>query len=289
MNIPGSDVILNGELIPRNEAKVSVFDRGFIFGDSIYEVIPVYQKKPFFLDRHLNRMVNNLHKTGITNPLSKEEWEGVIQKLIEQQSFNNQKLYIQVSRGVAPRNHSFPQESQSTYLLFTDELNILSFAEVTKGTKVVTAEDFRWLRGDIKSTSLLAAVLSTELAYQSNASEVIFHRNNIITEGGSSNILVVIDNKLYSPVINNKILNGITLSVFSDLAKKINNPIIHRDINLTELFSAKEVMLISSGRELVPIVSIDNKKINDGNSGEVFKQLWHEYRNISGYSADNSQ
>ncbi|MBF2735993.1 MAG: aminotransferase class IV [Betaproteobacteria bacterium AqS2] len=283
MNIPGSDVYLNGEWLPRGEARVSAFDRGFIFGDGIYEVIPVYNRKPFLMDRHLERMVDNLAKVKIPDPHGGVEgWAKLVQALVDRQAFENQKLYIQITRGAAPRLHSFPDKAEPTVFMFTDEMMILSDERAKEGFKGVTMPDFRWLRGDIKSISLLAAVLGSEHARQHDATELIFIREGIVTEGASSNVLICKDGQLSSPVTDRRILPGVTVSLAEEVAAKVGMPVEHRDIAEGELRAADEVMITSSGKEIVAIVSLDGKPVGDGKSGPAFAKLWDGYREASG-------
>lgn len=283
MNIPGSDVYLNGAWLPRGEARVSAFDRGFIFGDGIYEVIPVYGRKPFLMDRHLERMVDNLAKVKISDPHGGPAgWAKLVQELVDRQAFENQKLYIQVTRGTAPRLHSFPDGAAPTVFMFTDEMTILSDERAKQGFKGVTMPDFRWLRGDIKSISLLAAVLGSEHARQHDATELIFVREGIVTEGASSNVLICKDGQLSSPVVDRRILPGVTVSLAEEVAAKIGMPVEHRDIAEGELRAADEVMITSSGKEVVAIVSLDGKPVGDGRSGPAFAKLWEGYRKASG-------
>ena len=282
MNIAGSDVYLNGDWVPRGEARVSAFDRGFIFGDGIYEVIPVYGRKPFLMDRHLERMAENLAKVKIADPHGVAGWAKLVQQLVDRQDFENQKLYIQVTRGAAPRLHSFPEASEPTVFMFTDEMTILSDERARQGFKGVTMPDFRWLRGDIKSISLLAAVMGSEHARQHGATELIFIRDGIVTEGASSNVVICKDGQLCSPVTDRRILPGVTVSLAEEVAAKIGMPIEHRDIAEGELRAADEVMITSSGKEIVAIVELDGKPVGTGQSGAAFAKLWDGYRSASG-------
>lgn len=278
MNIPGSDIYLNGQWLPRAEARVSVFDRGFIFGDGIYEVVPAYGRKPFLLDRHITRMLENLAKVGIPGIHSEAEWTALVQELVDRQEFEHQKIYLQVTRGMAPRLHSFPAEPEPTVFMFADEMTILSDERAKEGFAGVTTVDFRWMRGDIKSISLLAAVLGSEEARKHGATELLFLRDGVVTEGASSNVLVCKDGAISSPVLDRRVLSGVTVSLADEIAKQAGMPITYRDISEAELRGADEVMITSSGKEVVAIVTLDGKPVGTGASGPIFAQLWAGYR-----------
>ena len=273
----GSEVNLNGEWLARDEARISVFDRGFIFGDGVYEVIPAYGRKPFLVERHLDRLERSLDKVGISNPLSRDRWLDLISKLAQRQDFELQRIYLQVTRGIAPRLHSFPKDVPPTYLLFADEHSRPDRETILKGFLAITHEDFRWKRCDIKSISLIAAVLSSERAAQAGATEMIFLRDGILTEGASSNVLVVIDGKLLSPRVDNLILGGITLSFIEEVAKDAGHPLTFRDISEQEFRGADEIIISSSGKELVPVTTLDDDKVSSGTAGPVFIDLWDSY------------
>ena len=280
----GSEVMLNGEWVSRDKAQVSVFDRGFIFGDGIYELVPAYGKKPFLADRHLDRLERNLGKVGMKNPLSKDQWMELLNEIASRQDFDEQRIYLQVTRGAAPRFHSFPGDPTPTYLVFVDQLLLPSQDVVKRGHHAISREDFRWQRGDIKSISLMAAVLSSEMAAQAKATETIFLRDGTLTEGASSNVLVVIGGQLFSPKVNNLILSGITLSFVEEIGKQNDHPLTYRDISEQEFRDADEIMITSSGKEILPITTLDDKKVNSGEAGPVFMDLWNTYRSLTNTS-----
>ena len=273
----GSEVNLNGEWVARDEARISVFDRGFIFGDGVYEVIPAYGRKPFLAERHIDRLERSLGKVGIANPLSRDRWLALISELAQRQDFELQRIYLQVTRGIAPRLHSFPNDVLPTYLLFADEHSRPDRETMLNGFLAITHEDFRWKRCDIKSTSLIAAVLSSEKAVQAGATEMIFLRDGMLTEGASSNVLVVIDGKLFSPCVDNLILGGITLSFIEEVAKDAGHPLTFRDISEQEFRGADEIIISSSGKELVPVTTLDDDSVSGGTAGPVFIDLWDSY------------
>lgn len=282
MEIPGSEVCLNGEWLPRSGARVSVFDRGFIFGDGVYEVIPAYGKRPFLADRHVARLGRSLEKVGIDNPLSGEEWLALIGEIASRQEFGNQRIYLQVTRGAAPRLHQFPERAEPTYLIFSDEMEVAGREAAERGAAAITHEDFRWLRGDIKSTSLMAAVLSSEMAASRGATETIFLRGGVLTEGASSNVLVLVGGELRTHEVDNLILGGITMSFIEEVSRDAGHPLAYREVTEAELRSAEEVIISSSGKEIVAITSLDGETVGEGKAGPVFMRLWETYRAKTG-------
>ncbi len=280
--IPGSEVCLNGEWLPRAEARVSVFDRGFIFGDGVYEVIPAYGKRPFLADRHVARLGRSLEKVGIDNPLSGEQWLALIEEIAGRQEFGNQRIYLQVTRGAAPRLHQFPERPEPTYLVFSDEMALAGREAAERGASAITHEDFRWLRGDIKSTSLMAAVLSSEMAASRGATETIFLRDGVLTEGASSNVLVLVGGELRTHGVDNLILGGITMSFIEEVSRDAGHPLAYSEVSEAELRSAEEVIISSSGKEIVAITSLDGETVGAGKAGPVFMKLWDTYRAKTG-------
>lgn len=281
--LAGSDLILNGTWQSRAEAKVSVFDRGFIFGDGVYEVIPAYNHKLFLADRHLERLERSLKEAEIANPLSAPRWRELLEELAAKQDFPHQRIYLQVTRGVAPRLHRYPLSPvPPTYLMFADEMTLVDDATARRGFKGVTHSDFRWMRGDIKSTSLIAAVLSSEIAASADATETLFIRDGLATEGASSNLLVVKDGVLSSPLIDRRILAGVTLSIVAEIAAENGIAFTYRDVPEEDLRDADEIMITSSGKEVVAITELDGRKVGAGEGGPVFAALWAGYKKHTG-------
>ena len=278
MTIAGSQVNLNGQWLERDQAQISVFDRGFIFGDGVYEVIPVYGHQPFLADRHVTRLGKSLAEVGITDPLGSAAWLELITTTAQRQDFPQQRIYLQVTRGSAPRLHRFPKEPQPTYLIFADPLEIPDVAIAQQGFTAVTHDDFRWLRGNIKSISLLAAVLASEFAAQAGAIETLFVRAGIVTEGATSNIIIAKDDALIAPLVDRRVLAGVTLSFIEECAHTAGCPIQYRDITMAQLQAADEVMISSSTRELAAITTLDGKAVGTGTAGPLFQRLWDIYR-----------
>ncbi|MFN2644418.1 MAG: aminotransferase class IV, partial [Burkholderiales bacterium] len=212
-------VFLNGKFMPLAEAKVPVLDRGFIFGDGVYEVVPVYAGVPFRLDEHLDRLERSLGAVGIRNPYTREQWRGFIAGLIERQSFDDQGVYFQVTRGVARRDHAFPKDAQPTVFMMSNALVPPPREQVERGAAAITSRDNRWLRCDIKSISLIGNVLLRQLSADANAVETILFRDGKLTEASSSNVFIVRAGVIQSAPKNELILPGITYNVVLELAR----------------------------------------------------------------------
>ena len=206
--MPDPLVYLNGALTPLSEAKIPVLDRGFIFGDGIYEVIPVYQRKMFRSDQHLARLFRSLTAIGITNPHSKEEWLSLIDQVMTAHEADDQMVYIQVTRGVAKRAHAFPKEATPTVFIMTNPIVLPSATAREQGVACVSMEDKRWLRCEIKSISLLGNVLAAENAAEHGVTESIQFRDGYLTEASSSNVWIVKNGVMAGPPKDNLILEG---------------------------------------------------------------------------------
>jgi len=268
---------LNGVWQALHEAKISVLDRGFMFGDGVYEVIPVYDNKVFLLNEHLKRLSTSLSEIKIASPMSVEQWAALVLQAVEKGGETNAMVYIQVTRGVAEkRGHLWPQDISPTVLLTVNAAPGLTRLYSTIAIvpySMVTMDDFRWKNGHIKTTSLLAAGLIKNEAAALGVDDAILIRNGLVTESSSSNVFVVIGGAFVTPPKSRLILHGITRDHVLMLARKSSLVVEERDIEEAELFSASEVMVTSSGRELWPVGSIDGKKVGDGAPGVVWKEL----------------
>ena len=276
-----SDVYLNGQFLPLDQAKVSVLDRGFIFGDGVYEVIPVYGRTPLALDRHLKRLEHSLNGVRMSHPLSPEAWATLILELIEREPSADQSVYVHVTRGVAPRDHAFPKDVAPTVFAMTKPLSPPPAAWIRDGVAAVTHDDFRWLRCDLKTTSLLANVLLRQLAVDAGATECLLIRDGFLTEGAASNALVVLDGRLLAPPRNHLLLPGITYDLVLEAAQRHGIPHEERPVAEAELRRAEEVMLTSSTREIVPITCLDGQPVGNGRPGPVtmrLLELYQEYK-----------
>ena len=276
--IAGSQVCVNGRWLARADAAVSVFDRGFLFGDGVYEVVTAYDRKPFLLDAHVRRLEYSLEQIRIANPHSADQWRDLIIDAAGRQDFPDQKIYLQVSRGAAFRTHRFPEGAEPTVVLFVDPFAVPTDEQAAAGLRVITMEDFRWQRGDIKATSLLAAVLASQLAADAGADEAIWIRDGNVCEGASSNLLAVIDGRLCSPQPASTLLQGVTLDHGIEIAGRAGLPVERRAIAAAELQRAEEVMVSSAAREIAAVTEIDGCKVGDGSAGPMHARLRALYR-----------
>ena len=271
-----SPAFLNGEYQPLERCKVSVLDRGFIFGDGIYELLPIYENKPFYLAQHLQRLLRSMQEIRIDNPYSLEEWEAIIQNLIEQADSENLAIYIQVTRGIAPRDHAFPQDQQATVFSMANPLPIVPREQLQNGVELISSEDIRWQRCDIKVISLLANILAKQDAVQASAVEAIMVRDDCALEGAASNLFVVRDEIVYTHPKDHLILPGITREFVIELLDELNITCKQQAIPKEWLYSSDEIWITSSTKEVLAATKIDQKVIADGKPGP----LWHKTYNL---------
>jgi D-alanine transaminase len=273
-----STVYLNGEFLPLEEARVPVLDRGFIFGDGVYEVIPVYSRHAFRLGEHLARLQDSLNGIRLTNPHTEGEWQALIAGLIAHNEGDDQSLYLHITRGVAKRDHAFPQGVAPTVFMMSNPLVTPPQEWREQGVAAVTATDNRWLRCDIKAISLLPNVLLRQLAVDANALETLLLRDGFLTEGAASNIFVVRDGTLLAPPKNHLMLPGITYDVVLELAAANGIPHRVREISEFEVRSAEEIWLTSSTREVLPVTLLDGKAVGNGRPGLLFQRMYTLYQ-----------
>jgi len=274
-------VFLNGKLLPSEQATVSVLDRGFIFGDGVYELVPVYSRVPFRLEEHLARLERSLGEARIRNPYSRAQWRSHVYQLIDAQPFEDQGVYFQVTRGVAKRDHAFPKGAEPTVFMMSNPLVNPPQAQIDKGAAAVSATDNRWLRCDIKSISLIGNCLLRQLSAEAGAAETILLRDGRLTEASASNVFVVKRGVIQSPPKTNLILPGITYDVVVELAQANGLALEFRDIAEAELRAADEIWVTSSSKEVLAIVELDGKRVGDGRPGPVFRrmhQLYQEFK-----------
>jgi D-alanine transaminase len=274
-------VFLNGKLLPAEQASVSVLDRGFIFGDGIYELVPVYSRVPFRLDEHLTRLERSLGEAKIRNPYSRSQWRGHIYQLIDAQPFDDQGVYFQVTRGVAKRDHALPKNVEPTVFMMSNPLVNPPQAQVEQGGAAVSAQDNRWLRCDIKSISLIGNCLLRQLSAEAGAAETILFRDGKLTEASASNVFIVKRGVIQSPPKSNLILPGITYDVIVELAAANRMPLEFRAVTEAEVRAADEIWVTSSSKEVLAIVELDGKQVGDGRPGPVFRrmhQLYQEFK-----------
>jgi D-alanine transaminase len=271
-------VYLNGDFIEKSQAKIPVTDRGFLFGDGVYEVIPVYQKKPFRLVEHLARLQKSLNSILIQNPHSFGEWQQLIQQLISYNKTENQSIYLQITRGAeAKRKHSFSKLSPCIYLE-SNPLASKSKTDLFQGVSALSSVDIRWQRCDIKSTSLLANVLYAQQAKENNVEEIILHRENIVTEGATSNIFKIKDNILQTHPAGKYILSGITRDLVLESARFCQLKIEEKPFSLQSAYEADELWISSSTREIMPIIQLDNRPIKQAKVGKLWTAVYQKFQ-----------
>jgi D-alanine transaminase len=268
----------SGELTPLSAAKIPVLDRGFIFGDGVYEVLPMYARKLFRAKQHMARLFRSLDAVGIPNPHTEPEWMALIGQVASAYPSDNQLIYMQVTRGVARRAHAFPPDVTPTVFIMTNALSTPSAEACENGIACVSFEDKRWLRCDIKSISLLGNVLAAQHAIENDAVEAIQFRDGFLTEGASSNVWIVKHGKLMAPPTDALILEGVRYSLIEEFCAAGNIPFEARRIARDEVFTADEVLLSSAGREVLAVASIDGKPVGSGRPGPVFRQLYAAYQ-----------
>jgi D-alanine transaminase len=271
-------VYLNGDYLPLADAKISVMDRGFLFGDGVYEVIPAYQGRLFRFEDHIDRLNNSLLEIRLELQKSLDEWLAIFQPLLD--GSKDEYIYLQITRGYAPkRDHGFPESVLPTVFAMCSEIK--PFAGRVTGMKAITLQDTRWQKCHVKATSLLAHVLLRQEALDQDGAEAILFRNGYVSEGAASNVFVVIDGELITPPNSHELLPGITRDVVLELAE-VNQIVCREDIIAVEaLQNASEVWVTSSIREIVPVIELDGQVIGNGRPGPLFQkmdQLFQAYK-----------
>ena len=273
-------VFLDGLWLPAAEARVSVMDRGFLFGDGVYEVIPVYSRRAFRLEPHLARLQKSLEGIQLANPHRPEEWAAFVAQLAAEAEWEDQSIYIQVTRGpMAVRNHAFPEQTKPTVLLLAEPMSTPPAIQRERGIAAVSAADIRWLRCDLKTTSLLANCLLRQLAVSAGCVETVLFRDGFLTEGSASSIFAMKGGVLLAPIKNHLMLPGITYDVVLELAAQHGLAHEVRDITEAETRAADELWMCSSTKEVLPIVMLDGRGVGaHGTPGPVFAQMhaWYQ-------------
>ena len=281
---PGNPIIhLNGEYLPLDEARVSVLDRGFLFGDGVYEVIPVYDRQPFRLVDHLRRLDQSLAGIRLANPHSDGEWEAIVDVMIQQAPWEDVGLYLQVTRGAGPgRDHAFPDQVSPTVFLMPMALTSPPPERIENGVAAITAQDNRWLRCDLKATSLLANVLLRQLSVDADCAETLLLRDGWLTEGSASSAFIVKDGVILTPPETHLMLPGITYEVVLELAKAHGLAHEVRPVSEAELRSADEVWITSSTKEVLAVTHLDGRPVGNGvdagKPGPIFKRMLTAYQ-----------
>ena len=273
-------VYLNGEFMPIESARIPVLDRGFIFGDGVYEVIPVYSGHPFRLPEHLQRLGNSLAGIRLANPLTDDEWTRLIHELITRNQGDDQSVYLQITRGTAKRDHAFPKDTQQTVFMMSSPLTTPAREQIENGVGAITASDFRWLKCDVKSVALLGNCLLRQLAADAGCAEAILFRDGHLTEASASNVFVVKNGIVLTPPKSNFILPGITYDVVLEIlaANRLPNEI--RQITEEEVRSADELWVTSSMKEVLAVTTLDGKPVGTGKPGAVFKHVHQLYQDF---------
>ena len=265
--------------MPLEEARVPVLDRGFIFGDGIYEVIPAYSRMPFRLKEHLKRLQASLDSIRLKNPHSDSQWTELCAQLVAQNQGEDQYIYLHITRGPAKRDHAFPKQVQPTVFMMSTPLQTTPPELLKTGVAAITAHDNRWLRCDIKAISLLPNVLLRQMAVDCGAVETVLLRDGILTEGAASNIFVVKNGVVLAPPKNRLILPGITYDVVLELAAAHSIPHQVRAVSESEVRAAQELWMTSSAKEVLAITTLDNQPVGDGKPGKLFWRMHELYQN----------
>ena len=271
-------VYLNGEFLPLDQARISVLDRGFIFGDGVYEVVPVYSRRPFRLPQHLARLQHSLDAIRLVNPMSDAEWTRLFGEIVARNAGDDQSVYLQVTRGVAKRDHAFPGETKQTVFMMSSPLATPAQELVDNGVACITAADYRWLKCDVKSVSLLGNCLLRQSAADAGATEVVLFREGRLTEASASNVFIIRDGRLLAPPKDNLILPGITYDVVLELAAACGIPVELRAPTEQEVRTADEIWVTSSTKEVLAVTTLDGQPVGSGRPGEVFRVVHREYQ-----------
>ena len=288
--LPDTLCDLNGELVPLSQAKVSVLDRGFIFGDGIYEALPVYGRRLFRFDEHMARLARNLDKMRMSAPAelrTRDDWLARVRRLVEAQPADDQMVYIQLTRGVAMRDHVMLQGIAPTLFMMSNPYRPVPAELRHQGVACVSARDFRWERGDIKSTSLLGNVMARQMAADQGAAETILFREGAhggpwLTEGSSSNVWIVHEGALLGPPMNEHVLEGVRVGLLRELCEEEGIAFNLRPVSEADVHAADEILLSSAGREVLAVTRLDGDLVGHGalrgKPGPVYGRLYEAYQ-----------
>jgi D-alanine transaminase len=284
--LPDSPCYLNGEFTALRDAKISVMDRGFIFGDGVYEVVPVYGGKPFRFAQHMARLDRSLAELRIANPLTHAQWREIAVKLVDAYALSqhtspekiDQLVYIQITRGVALRDHVMPPDLAPTVFVMTSTMKPPTTEQRAQGVACVTADDFRWSKAHIKATSLLGAVFSRQISADVGAVETVMFRDGFLSEAAACNVWVVRNGKLMGPPKDNLVLEGIRYGLIEDICRDAGIAFELRRVSRDEVFSADELLLSSATKEVLAITTLDGKPVGTGKPGPVYAKLHAAYQ-----------
>lgn len=291
--LPDTLCFLNGAYTPLKDAKISVLDRGFIFGDGVYEVVPAYAGRLFRFEQHMARLSRSLAELRITNPLTRDQWQEIATQLIAARARNvlataqidgenapnlDQIIYIQVSRGVALRDHVMPPDLTPTVFVMVNAMKLPTADQRTRGVACVTADDFRWEKAHIKSTSLLGAVFSRQISADANALETVMFRGDHLSEAAASNVWVVKGGTLLAPPKDKLVLEGIRYGLFEELCASAGIGFELRRITRAEVLAADELLLSSATKEVLPVTLLDGQIVGNGKPGPIYAKLYAAYQ-----------
>ncbi len=284
--LPPLPCYLNGEFTTLPEAKISVMDRGFIFGDGVYEVVPVYGGQPFRFEAHMARLDRSLSELRIANPLTHAQWREIAGKLIAAYAqfaktgieSTDQLVYIQVTRGVAMRDHAMPETITPTVFVMSNAMKLSSEAQRSQGVACVTADDFRWEKAHIKSVSLLGAVFARQLSADVGATETVMFRHGFLSEAAASNVWVVKNGKVLGPPKDHLVLEGIRYNLLKEICREQGIDFELRRLSREEVLAADELLLSSATKEVLPITTLDGRPVGSGRPGPVYARLHAGYQ-----------
>jgi D-alanine transaminase len=284
--LPPLPCYLNGEYTLLPNARVSVMDRGFVFGDGVYEVLPAYAGCLFRFAQHMRRLDRSLAELRIPNPLTHAQWQAIAAKLLADFAASstadannpNQLIYIQVTRGVALRDHAMPADITPTVFVMCNAMKLPSAAQLSQGVACVSAEDFRWKKAHIKSVSLLGAVFARQISVDAGAVETIMFRDGYLSEAAASNVWVVKNGTLLAPPTDNLILEGIRYGLIADICREQAIPLELRRVSRDEVLAADELLLSSATKEVLPVTLLDGRPVGKGIPGPVFARLHAGYQ-----------
>lgn len=285
-DLPNLPCYLNGDYTTLPNAKISVMDRGFIFGDGIYEVLPVYGGTLFRFEQHMARLSRSLAAVRIPNPMTPVQWAQVAQKLISSYAKANaaavkdtlQLIYIQITRGVAMREHSMPANITPTVFVMASKMTLATAAQRSNGVACITADDFRWKMAHIKSISLLGAVLARQLSFDVGATETIMFRDGYLSEAAASNAWLVKNGTVFGPPKDHLVLEGIRYGLIEEICRASGIGFELRRVSRQEVMDADELLLSSATKEVLPVTQLDGKPVGNGQPGPVYAKLYAAYQ-----------
>jgi D-alanine transaminase len=272
-------IYLNGKFMPAEKATVSVMDRGFLFGDGVYEVIPVFGDRLLRLDEHLARLQNSLDRISLSNPHSDEQWAEIFSQLLNNNDSEDRAVYLQISRGVYPKR-DLAIKADYPPTIFAMVLHVVppDVEIISAGISVITVDDFRWGACDIKSTSLVANVMLKQQAVSADVEDAILIKNHMLSEGTASNVFIVKNDVLITPPTGHKLLPGITRDLVIEIAKNNSILVEEREVKESELYTADEIWMTSSTREIAPVIRLNGEALGSGSAGPVWKRIVDLYQ-----------